>query len=284
MSFTFDFKKEHLQGLIGNNPYLDYWYDAMVQILPEYEINTPERVAAWLAQTAHESGYFKFLKENLNYRATSLRKVFGKYFPTDDLAEDYASRPNKQEAIANRVYANRMGNGDEASGDGFRYLGRGLIQLTGKNNYTLFAASIDTPLEEIPEYLQTFEGAVQSACWFWDQNNLNRFADTRDIVTMSKRINGGTIGMEDRIMKYEKCLKMFGAADYTPEAPSADLNETVRLGSKGATVQAVQQALGIGADGDFGPGTDRALKAWQAANGLVADGIAGPNTLKRLLG
>ena len=284
MSFTFDFKKEHLQGLIGNNPYLDYWYDAMVQILPEYEINTPERVAAWLAQTAHESGYFKFLKENLNYRATSLQKVFKKYFPTEEMAQDYASRPNKQEAIANRVYANRMGNGDEASGDGFRYLGRGLIQLTGKNNYTLFAASIDTPLEEIPEYLQTFEGAVQSACWFWDQNNLNRFADTRDIVTMSKRINGGTIGMEDRIMKYEKCLKMFGAADYTPEAPSADLNETVRLGSKGATVQAVQQALGIGADGDFGPGTDRALKAWQAANGLVADGIAGPNTLKRLLG
>jgi putative chitinase len=211
MSFTFDFKKEHLQALIGNNPYLDYWYDAMCQILPEYEINTPERVAAWLAQCAHESGYFKFLKENLNYRATSLRKVFGKYFPTDEMAQDYASRPNKQEAIANRVYANRMGNGDEASGDGFRYLGRGLIQLTGKNNYTLFAASIDTPLEEIPEYLQTFEGAVQSACWFWDQNNLNKFADSRDIVTMSKRINGGTIGMEDRIMKYEKCLKMFGA-------------------------------------------------------------------------
>jgi putative chitinase len=280
--FTFDFRKEHLQSLIGNNPYLDYWYDAMVQILPEYEINTPQRVASWLAQTAHESGYFKFLKENLNYRATSLRKVFGKYFPTDEMAQDYASRPNKQEAIANRVYANRMGNGDEASGDGFRYLGRGLIQLTGKNNYTLFAASIDTPLEEIPEYLQTFEGAVQSACWFWDQNNLNRFADSGDIVTMSKRINGGTIGMEDRIMKYEKCLKLFGAEPTA--APSSDLTETVRIGSRGATVQAVQQALGITADGDFGPGTDRALKAWQAANGLVADGIAGPNTLKRLLG
>ena len=211
MSFTFDFKKEHLQSLIGNNAYLDYWYDAMCQILPEYEINTPERVSAWLAQCAHESGYFKFLKENLNYKAASLRKVFGKYFPTDEMAADYAGRPNKQEAIANRVYANRMGNGDEASGDGFRYLGRGLIQLTGKNNYTLFAASIDTPLEEIPEYLQTFEGAVQSACWFWDQNGLNKFADSRDIITMSKRINGGTIGMEDRIMKYEKCLKMFGA-------------------------------------------------------------------------
>jgi putative chitinase len=207
MSFTFDFKKQHLQALIGNNPYLDYWYNALCQILPEYEINTPERVAAWLAQCAHESGYFKFLKENLNYKAASLRKVFPKYFPTDELAAQYEKKPEK---IANRVYANRMGNGDEASGDGFRYLGRGLIQLTGKNNYTIFAASIDTPLEEIPEYLQTFEGAVQSACWFWEQNNLNKFADSRDIVTMSKRINGGTIGMEDRIMKYEKCLKMFG--------------------------------------------------------------------------
>jgi putative chitinase len=205
--FTFDFKKEHLSSLIGKNPYLDYWYDALCQILPVYEINTPARVASWLAQCAHESGYFRFLKENLNYKAASLRKVFPKYFPTDELAAQYANKPEK---IANKVYANRMGNGDEASGDGFRYLGRGLIQLTGKNNYTIFAASIDTPLEEIPEYLQTFEGAVQSACWFWEQNNLNKFADSGDIVTMSKRINGGTIGMEDRLMKYEKCLKLFG--------------------------------------------------------------------------
>ena len=206
--FKFDFKKEHLASLIGKNPYLDYWYDSMCQILPVYEIDTPERVAAWLAQTAHESGYFRFLKENLNYKAASLQKVFKKYFPTEEMAKAYEKQPEK---IANRVYANRMGNGDEASGDGFRYLGRGLIQLTGKNNYTFFAASIDTPLEEIPEYLQTFEGAVQSACWFWEQNNINALADKRDIVTMSKRINGGTIGMEDRLMKYEKCLKMFGA-------------------------------------------------------------------------
>jgi len=206
-AFTFDFKKEHLQSLIGANPYLDYWYNALCEILPVYEINTPERVAAWLAQCAHESGYFKFLKENLNYKASSLRATFPKYFTDDATAKAYEKQPEK---IANRVYANRMGNGDEASGDGFRYLGRGLIQLTGKNNYTIFAASIDTPLEQIPEYLQTFEGAVQSACWFWEQNNLNKFADSRDIVTMSKRINGGTIGMDDRIMKYEKCLKMFG--------------------------------------------------------------------------
>jgi putative chitinase len=206
MSFTFDFKKEHLEGVIGKNPYLDYWYNAINTILPEYEINTPERVAAFLAQCAHESGNFKFLRENLNYKAASLRKTFPKYFPDDATAASYANKP---EMIANRVYANRMGNGDEASGDGFRYLGRGLIQLTGKNNYTIFAASIDTPLEEIPEYLQTFEGAVQSACWFWEQNNLNQWADKKDILTLTKRINGGTIGLEDRIKHYNHALELF---------------------------------------------------------------------------
>ena len=210
MSFTFEFRKEHLEDMIGKNPYLDNWYDAIYQILPEYDINTPQRVAAWLAQCAHESGNFRFLKENLNYRAASLRKVFPKYFPDDATANAYANHPNKQEAIANRVYANRMGNGDEASGDGFRYLGRGLIQLTGKNNYTLFAASIDTPLEQIPEYLQTFEGAVQSACWFWDQNNLNQWADKGDMMTLTRRINGGTIGLEDRIKHYNHALHVFG--------------------------------------------------------------------------
>ena len=211
MSFTFDFTKDQLKEIIGSNPYLDNWYDALKEILPVYEINTPERCAAFIAQCAHESGGFKFLKENLNYKAASLRKVFPKYFPDDAIANEYASRPNKQEAIANRVYANRMGNSDEASGDGFRYLGRGLIQLTGKNNYTFFAASIDTPLEEIPEYLQTFEGAVQSACWFWEQNNLNQWADKKDILTMTKKINGGTIGLEDRKKHFEHALHVFGA-------------------------------------------------------------------------
>jgi putative chitinase len=210
MSFTFEFKKEHLREMIGANPYLDYWYDALCKILPEYEINTPERVAAFVAQCAHESGNFKFLKENLNYKAASLRKVFPKYFPDDAIANRYALMPNKQEAIASRIYANRMGNGDEASGDGFRYLGRGLIQLTGKNNYTLFAAAIDTPVEQIPEYLQTFEGAVQSACWFWEQNGLNKWADAKDILTLTKRINGGTIGLEDRKKHYEHALHLFG--------------------------------------------------------------------------
>ena len=208
MSFTFNFTQEQLKEMIPRNSYVSQWYEAISSILPEYEINTPQRVAAFLAQCAHESGGFVFLKENLNYKAASLRKVFPKYFPDDATASAYANKP---ERIANRVYANRMGNGPEDSGDGWRYCGRGLIQLTGKDNYTFFAASIDVPVEEASEYLQTFEGAVQSACFFWEQNNLNKWADSGDILTLTKRINGGTIGLEDRIKHYEHALHIFGA-------------------------------------------------------------------------
>ena len=208
MSFTFEFTKQQLAQMIPGNQYVDHWYEALCDILPEYEINTPHRVAAFLAQCAHESGGFKFLKENLNYKAASLRKVFPKYFTDDATAARYA---NKGEMIANRVYANRMGNGPEESGDGYRYCGRGLIQLTGKNNYTLFAGSLDISVEECAEYLQTFEGAVQSACYFWESTGLNKEADAGDIKTMTRKINGGYIGLEDRIKHYEHALHIFGA-------------------------------------------------------------------------
>jgi putative chitinase len=212
LAFTFNFTQDQLQAIIPQNTHVEHWYEALCQILPDYEIDTPERVAAFLAQCAHESGGFNAIQENLNYRAATLRKVFPKYFPTDDIANQYASLPNKQEAIANRVYANRMGNGPEESGDGYRYCGRGLIQLTGKQNYTRFAESIDTPVEEITDFLQTFEGCVQSACWFWEANNLNQYADNGDILTMTKRINGGTIGLEDRTKHYHHALQVFGVA------------------------------------------------------------------------
>jgi putative chitinase len=202
--------KEQLKKLLPKNPYIDYWYNALSKLLPDYEINTPQRVAAFIAQCAHESGNFMVLKENLNYRPATLRKIFPKYFPDDAIANDYCSRPNKQEAIANKVYANRMGNGPEESGDGFRYCGRGLIQLTGKENYSWFAASLSITVEEASEYLQTFEGAAQSACWFWETNNLNQWADKGDIVTLTKRINGGTIGLDDRIKHYEHALHVLG--------------------------------------------------------------------------
>jgi len=208
---NFILTKEQLAQLLPGNPYLDHWHHALEQALPDYDINTPQRVAAFVAQCAHESGGFRALKENLNYKAVTLRKIFPKYFPNDAIANQYASLPNKQEAIANRVYGGRMGNGDEASGDGFRYCGRGLIQLTGKQNYQNFADSIETPVEDVPEFLATFEGAVQSACWFWEANNLNQWADKGDILTLTKRINGGTIGLEDRIKHYEHALHVLGA-------------------------------------------------------------------------
>ena len=197
-----------LAQIIPKNPHIEHWCEALNAILPDYEIDTPQRVAAFLAQCAHESGGFVFLKENLNYKAASLRKVFPKYFPDDGIAAAYANRP---EMIANRVYASRMGNGDERSGDGYRYCGRGLIQLTGRTNYQAFADSIETPVEQVTEYLGTFEGAVQSACWFWENNNLNKWADAGDILAMTKKINGGTIGLEDRKKHYEHACHVLGA-------------------------------------------------------------------------
>ncbi len=206
MSFTFT--REQLSSVIGNNPDLDSWYGALSSVLPTYEIDSPQRVAAFIAQCTHESGGFKRLKENLNYKAESLVRVFPKYFPSLDLAKQYA---HDQEKIANRVYGSRMGNGDESSGDGFRYCGRGLIQLTGRNNYTKFSESIGMAVEEVPSLLETFEGAVKSACWFWKTNNLNQYADAGDILTMTKRINGGTIGLEDRIKHYNHALEIFSS-------------------------------------------------------------------------
>jgi len=171
-----------------------------------YKLNR-NRAAHFFAQTAHESGNFKAFSENLNYSAQGLRGIFGKYFPTQAMADAYARKPEK---IANRVYANRMGNGDEASGDGWRYRGRGLIQLTGKDNYTFFAGSLGIPVEEAADYLSTFEGAAQSACFFWEQNKLNRFADANDVKGLTRAINGGFIGLEDRIKHTTHALHIMG--------------------------------------------------------------------------
>jgi putative chitinase len=200
-----------LKQLLPKNPYVEHWHHALFQLLPDYDINTPNRIAAFVAQCAHESGGFMVLKENLNYKAATLRKIFPKYFPNDQIAQEYASKPNKQVAIASKVYANRMGNGDEASQEGYKFCGRGLIQLTGRSNYQAFADSLEMNIDDVPEYLQTFEGAAQSACWFWETNKLNQWADAGDILTLTKRINGGTIGLEDRKKHYEHALHVLGA-------------------------------------------------------------------------
>ena len=200
---------DQLQQIVPKNPYIEHWHKAFCEILPDYDINAPKRIAAFLAQCAHESGGFTAIKENLNYRPQTLVTLFKKYFDLDT-ATRYCALPNKQEAIANRIYASRMGNGDEASGDGYRYCGRGLIQLTGKDNYTRYAQSTEQTVEEASEHLTTFEGCVQSAAWFWEANNLNQYADSGDILTMTKRINGGTIGLADRVKHYNQACQVLG--------------------------------------------------------------------------
>jgi putative chitinase len=204
----FILSQEQLAELIPTNHYVDHWHHALEQALPDYDINTPRRVAAFVAQCAHESGNFVFLQENLNYKAESLMRVWPKYFKDLGTAQRYAHNP---ERIANRAYANRMGNGSEDSGDGWRFCGRGLIQLTGRSNYQAFADSIETDINDIPHYLATFEGAVQSACWFWESNNLNKWADMGDITTLTKKINGGTLGLDDRMKHYSHALHVLGA-------------------------------------------------------------------------
>jgi len=208
---------QQFRQLVPNTKYPQQWYDALFgrqvelvgkSLLEDYEINTPKRIAAFMAQCGHESGGFVFLSENLNYSAAGLMRVFPKYFPDQATANAYARNPEK---IANRVYANRMGNGDEASGEGFKFRGRGLIQVTGKDNYFWFASSLSITPEAAAEYMQTFEGAAQSACWYWENTSLNKLADAGDILTMTKRINGGTIGLADREKHYAHALHVLGA-------------------------------------------------------------------------
>lgn len=179
---------------------LDGFVEGLHVACDKFEINTVSRLSCFLAQCAHESGEFTAVKENLNYSADGLNKIFHKYFPTLESAQSYARNP---EMIANKVYANRMGNGDEQSGDGFSFCGRGLIQLTGRSNYTQFANDLGITLEEAVEYLQTYEGAAMSAAWFWWRNNLNNWADQEDMRTLTHKINGGEIGLDDRMHKFQ---------------------------------------------------------------------------------
>ena len=173
----------------------------------KYDINTLVRHAMFLSHIAHESGNFCHVSENLNYSVNGLRSVFGKYFLDDEIAAQYARQPEK---IANRVYANRMGNGEESSGDGWKYRGRGLIQLTGKNNYTAFSLAADNNALLEPDLVAAPELAVESGGWFWGTNNLNRLADTGDVRVVTRRINGGYNGLTDREAKFGKLMVILG--------------------------------------------------------------------------
>ena len=202
-----EIRQDQLAQILPGNPYVDHWTEALNKILPDYDISTPQRVAAFLAQTAHESGGYTALHENLNYTAQSLCRVWPSHFNAG-IADQYAHNPEK---IANRAYAGRMGNGPEESGDGWNFCGRGLLQVTGRVNYQAFADSVGMNINDVPAFLQTFEGAVQSACWFWENNNLNAYADNGDFVTMTKKINGGTLGLDDRTARYQHAVQILGA-------------------------------------------------------------------------
>ena len=196
----------NLEKLKGHIP--DNVIAQIPSIQTKFEINTPLRLAHFLAQCGHESGGFKLVRENLNYGAKGLRSIFSKYFPTDALALAYERKPEK---IGNRVYANRMMNGDEASGDGYKFCGRGYIQLTGKENYTNFGKAIEVDLTATPDLVAT-QYPLLSAAWFFHKNGLHKIADggaTEAAVTsVTKRVNGGTIGINDRIRHFNEYYKL----------------------------------------------------------------------------
>lgn len=189
---------QKLQKTLPNAEITDihYYIEALNDVLPEYEINTPLRIQHFIAQIGHESGEFRYTRENLNYSKENLHRVFKKYFPTLEDAESYARKPEK---IANIVYANRMGNGPTESGDGFKYIGQGLIQLTGKNNYKACSEAIGIDLISNPNLInQDAHTCIKVACWYWRSRHLNELADKDKIKAITKRINGGYNGLDHR--------------------------------------------------------------------------------------
>ena len=275
---------EQFRAMIPTNKDPESWYEAATELFEEYEINTPNRIAGFMAQCAHESLDFTRLEENLNYSEKALNSVFGRYFGEGKRdAAEYARNP---EMIANYVYQDEfrskkgaMGNVNE--GDGWRFRGRGIKQLTGRNNYTAFGKTVGMTAEEAAEYVATPKGAIESACWFWKTNKLDKWADAGDNVGLTKKINGGTIGLEDRNRRWESALSILGGEIPEPQPVSSGAR-TLRKGMQGDDVKKMQEVLGIGADGDFGPGTLVAVKKWQKLNGLVADGIVGPATQAKM--
>jgi putative chitinase len=177
------------------------WLEPLLETFEKYQINTPKRQACFLGQTMHESGGYKFLRENLNYSAKALMNTWPSRFPDMDTAEKYERQPEK---IANKVYSGRMGNTED--GDGAKYIGRGLIQLTGKDNYKAFGEAIGEDLVSTPQLVEQPRYAALSAGWFWNKRGLNALADDMDITTLTVRINGGRIGIDDRIAKINKAL------------------------------------------------------------------------------
>lgn len=265
---------EQLKQLIPSNKEPEIWHSLSIEFLEKYNINTVNRIAGFFAQGGHESNDFNTLFENLNYSWQNLRKTFSKYFPTDSMAKEYERNPQK---IANRVYndafrTSKLGNTQPE--DGWRFRGRGIFQITGRNNYTEFGKYIGMDAESVAAYCGTKRGAFESACWFWSIRNLSNYADKDDINGMSKAVNGGSIGLEDRIQRYNKNKKILSNIINKPDNILSS-QRTIIYGSKGEDVKKVQLALGFSvtsADGIYGNKTGLAIKSWQKSKGYISDG------------
>ena len=307
---------EQFSKMIPSNKEPAKWYPIAVDFFKKYDITTTNRIAGFMAQCAHESGDFKNLEENLNYSVETLLKVFPRYFGKGKAnPAEYARNPEK---LANYVYmdANRSKQGalgNTVAGDGWRFRGGGIKQLTGRSNYSAFATGVDMSTEEAADYVRTMKGAFESACWFWKTNNIAQFADADDIVGMSKKINGGTIGLEDRKLRYSKAKAILAASDKVeqerlietpkpatktktlPEPPKEIIvpkSEPMQVQqyrdlqrrSSGDVVKKVQNKLGIDADGVYGIQTEIAVRSWQRMNKYTSDGILNDEQIRKLLG
>jgi putative chitinase len=183
------------------------WVDPLNEAFQRFNISTNNQKAMFIGQCSHESGNFRLLQENLNYKAATLMKLWPKRFPTLEVANAYAGNPKK---IANMVYSNRMGNRDEASGDGFRFFGRGLVQLTGFSNYFHAGKALGVDFGLNPDLVATPKFAALTAGWFWSTHNCNAPSDALDYTKVTKIINGGTIGLDDRIKHVQQALAVLG--------------------------------------------------------------------------
>lgn len=295
------------QQMIPTNKEAAEWYPIAVDFFEKYNITTPLRIASFMAQTSHESQDFRALEENLNYSVESLLRVFPRYFGSGKA--DPAAYARNPEKLANYVYmdANRSKQGalgNTQPGDGWKFRGGGIKQLTGRNNYAVFGKDIGMTADEAAAYVRTKKGAFESACWFWKKNSLEKYADADDIVGMTKKINGGTIGLEDRQKRYNAAKKIVGdasgpatavkstptpvnpqvtdAVTQKPAAPAA--YPTIQKKSTGETVKKVQQKLGLAADGIYGLQTEIAVRSWQRSNKYTADGIMNDEQIRKLLG
>lgn len=218
MTFQFDFTPDKLQACVPGNPRITDWYDVMTQTLPEYQIMTWQRVAQWIAQVGHESGDFRTVTENLNYRNTALTAKFGNRITLTEAnrlgRNDATGQKANPEGIANVIYGGAWGSrnlGNTQPGDGWRFRGRGLIQVTGRSNYAACSRALygdEQILLDDPDILSEPDGAIRSACWFWNHRKLNVHADREDVDTVTRLINGGTNGIDDRRARYSRARQV----------------------------------------------------------------------------